>query len=87
MALTLLESASVRGFISSTYPLIIVDEFQECNADAISLICKLAEVSRVLLAADGFQDLTSADDAPCEAISYLERCKGAGATHQTFPAA
>jgi hypothetical protein len=81
MALTLLESASVRGFISSTYPLIIVDEFQECNADAMSLICKLDEVSRVLVAADGFQDLTSADDAPCEAISYLERCKSAGATH------
>jgi hypothetical protein len=81
MALKLLDSPCVKAFIAATHPLIIVDEFQECNADAMSLICKLADVSKVVLAADGFQDLSSGDDTPCEAISWLERCEATGATH------
>jgi hypothetical protein len=81
MALNLLLASTVRNFIAGTYPLIIVDEFQDCDRDAISLVGKLAEVSQVVLAADGFQDLTSADDAPCEAIDWLETLRTRGAEH------
>lgn len=81
MTLTLLDTASVRGFIATTYPLIVVDEFQECDADAIALIEKLTGISQVILAADGFQDLTTADNALCGALVWLESCKSNGATH------
>lgn len=81
MASNLVGNPTVGGLVAASYPLVIVDEFQDCDRAAISLIEKLAGVSQVILAADGFQDLTSSDDAPCEAINWLQGLAIRGAHH------
>lgn len=81
MASNLVGNPTVGGLVAASYALIIVDEFQDCDLSAISLIEKLARFSQVILAADGFQDLTRPDDAPCEAINWLERLAKFGTQH------
>jgi UvrD-like helicase family protein/AAA domain-containing protein len=81
LALRLLDTSSVRSFIADTYPLIIVDEFQDCGWEAVALVGRLASVSQVIAAADEFQDLTSEDNDSCEAVAWLKECKASGAEH------
>jgi len=48
----LLKSSKLRGVISATYPLIILDEFQDTNIEEWRLIQELGKMSKLLVLAD-----------------------------------
>ena len=62
--------SSVKNFISSTYPLIVIDEVQDCSKDELELIDALTSCSHCVLAADEFQDLLGGD-AGCAFAGWL----------------
>src|SRR5262249_41098394 len=57
LASRILSSPTVMRTVAATYPLVIVDEFQDCTAGTLALVQALARASQVLLAADHFQKL------------------------------
>lgn len=64
------QNSSVRNWISRSYPIIIIDEFQDCSEYHINFISNIEPDVLILAAADEFQDLNS-----CErnyAIEYLK---------------
>jgi hypothetical protein len=56
--------------VSASYPLIVVDEFQDCQGDLLAIIQGLAKSSSLLVAADPFQLLESGE-VGCEAVEWL----------------
>jgi superfamily I DNA/RNA helicase len=79
LALNLLQAATVRDFIKATYPLIIVDELQDCTGSTLDFIKSLAEICQLLAAADDFQQLgTPCDASKCEALQWLQNSKKNG---------
>ncbi len=58
-AARLLESPTVGGLIGATYPLILIDEFQDCHGSLLEFVVALSKHASVLLAADAFQLLDS----------------------------
>jgi len=66
----LLRSPMVRRVIGETYPLIIVDEFQDCHGPLLDFVKVLCEASTVLLAADEFQ-LLDAAVVGCPATEWI----------------
>ena len=64
----LLNLKIVRDFISLSFPIIIVDEFQDCNDRLLDFIKALERTSsKILIGADGFQSLdTQANNASLE---------------------
>ncbi len=73
----LLESPTVGKLIGATYPLIMVDEFQDCHGPLLDLVRRLSRVSNLLLAADDFQLLDSAI-CGCPAIDWVEHLQAKG---------
>jgi hypothetical protein len=69
-AIELLGKTSVRSAIASAYPIILVDEFQDCEGELLELIGLLSIESELLLAADEFQHLSS--DEVCPARTWLD---------------
>ncbi|MEN6407169.1 MAG: ATP-dependent helicase [Thermoguttaceae bacterium] len=66
-AITLLQHAAVRSSIGFTYPVIIVDEFQDCVGELLELVGLLSAASSVIVAADDFQHLSNSETCPaCE---------------------
>lgn len=53
---------TVRAFIATTYPLIMVDEAQDCSAVVLKFIEALGACSSCVMAADDFQNLLGDDD-------------------------
>jgi superfamily I DNA/RNA helicase len=53
---------TVRAFIATTYPLIVVDEAQDCSAVVLRFIEALGACSSCVMAADEFQNLLGEDD-------------------------
>jgi hypothetical protein len=53
---------TVRAFIATTYPLIMVDEAQDCSAVVLKFIEALGACSCCVMAADEFQNLLGEDD-------------------------
>lgn len=71
LAVELLKQPRVTRLVSRTYPLTIVDEFQDCQGERLELVKALAETSQLLLAADDFQLLdTVSGQSP--AVSWIE---------------
>jgi hypothetical protein len=68
-AARLLESQTVGGVIGTTYPLILIDEFQDCHGPLLEFVAALSKHSSVLLAADDFQILESAVTG-CPAVEW-----------------
>jgi len=68
-AIDLLRSPIVRSSVAAAYPIIIVDEFQDCEDDLLEVIGLFSIKSRVILAADEFQHLSS--DESCPACNWL----------------
>jgi len=66
----LLCSPMVRRVIAETYPLIIIDEFQDCHGPLLDFVRALSEASTVLLAADDFQ-LLDAGVTGCPAVEWV----------------
>lgn len=67
-AAKLLEDPLVARWVAVTYPLIVVDEFQDCYGSRPQLVGRLAVVADVLLAADPFQDLKEVGGNPAMAM-------------------
>jgi hypothetical protein len=69
-AVRLLQSPIVGGIIAATYPLILIDEFQDCHGPLLEFVTALSKHSSVLLAADDFQLLDSAVTG-CPAVAWV----------------
>lgn len=78
-AARLLQSPTVGGVIGATYPLILIDEFQDCHGPLLGFVAALSKHGSVLLAADEFQLLDSAVTG-CPAVEWArtQTVTGAG---------
>ncbi len=74
-ALELLGSATVRSYLASTYPFILIDEFQDNHGRQLELVQALARSSSLLLAADDFQ-LLDTDVVGCPATEWVGGFEG-----------
>ena len=63
-ATQLLKTEGVRSSVAAAYPIIIVDEFQDCENTLLDVIGLLALNSHVILAADEFQHLSPEVECP-----------------------
>lgn len=77
-AVRLLQSPTVGGVIGATYPLIVIDEFQDCHGPLLEFVAALSKHAFLLLAADGFQLLDSAV-LGCPAVEWAMIQAGNGA--------
>ena len=77
LACRLLESDSVGRTISETYPLVIVDEFQDCTGHTLQFVRALGRASRLLLAADDFQMLNETQTG-CPAVAWAQSLRSRG---------
>jgi hypothetical protein len=71
----LLSSPTVGKIIGNTYPLILVDEFQDCHGPLLRFVQSLSSNSDMLLAADEFQLL----DTVIEGCPAMEWARAMGA--------
>lgn len=60
LAGVLLRRTEVAGWVSRTYPIAVVDEFQDSKAGQVAMIDGLSRAAHCLCAADEFQDLSGA---------------------------
>jgi superfamily I DNA/RNA helicase len=73
-AVELLRFSVVRSSIGFAYPIIVVDEFQDCENELLEIVGLLSEASIVLIAADDFQHLS--ESASCPACCWLHEQRG-----------
>ena len=66
---SLLDDPDVRRSVAAAYPIILIDEFQDCDDDLLRIAQQLSESSTVLVGADDFQNLNSSGDSP--AVKWL----------------
>jgi len=64
----LLERSQVARWVARRYPLVIVDEMQDCKGGEVALLRGIEPYTRMLCGADAFQDLTG--DNANEAIFW-----------------
>ena len=78
-AARLLQSQTVGGVIGATYPLILIDEFQDCHGPLLEFVAALSKHGSVLLAADEYQLLDSTVTG-CPAVEWArtQEANGAG---------
>lgn len=76
-AARLLQSPTVGGVIGATYPLILIDEFQDCYGPLLELVAALSRHSSILLAADDFQLLDSTVTG-CPAVEWARTLEATG---------
>jgi hypothetical protein len=74
MCCKLLESPIVLNIIGKSYPLMIVDEFQDCTKDTLRFVQSLGKCSRLLIAGDHFQTLQEGVQG-CPAVEWAEQLK------------
>jgi len=74
LACALTESATVRETLAASYPMIIVDEFQDCTGDALQFIKAFSRSVTLVLAGDDFQ-LLSDKEHGCPALEWVEELK------------
>jgi hypothetical protein len=66
----LLDSKTVREVIRESYPLVMIDEFQDCHGPLLDFVKALSSCSALILAADDFQLLDS-NVGECPAVEWL----------------
>jgi hypothetical protein len=66
----LLGSRTVKAVIQESYPLIMVDEFQDCHGPLLDFIKALSTCSALIVAADDFQ-LLDRSVGGCPAVEWL----------------
>jgi hypothetical protein len=71
LASELLRRPTVARLAGASYPLVVIDEFQDCAGPKLDVICALADVSHLLVAADSFQLLQS-DVVGCPAVEWID---------------
>ncbi|MGH7282421.1 MAG: AAA family ATPase [Polyangiaceae bacterium] len=69
-AALLLGDNAVSAWLARRYPIVIVDEFQDCRDGRLGIVRALSASCELLLAADDFQDLTGEAGAP--AVDWLK---------------
>lgn len=62
LAISLLSKESVKNYISNSYPIIVVDEFQDCTGSLLDIIKGLASTTTLFIAADPFQQLSDPEN-------------------------
>lgn len=83
-AVRILESETARRVVGQTYPLIIVDELQDCHGSILELIKALSVCGNLLAAADDFQLLDTTVQG-CPSIEWIRALEhqGAARIHRT----
>jgi UvrD-like helicase C-terminal domain len=76
-ATKLLATETVGSIIGAAFPLIVIDEFQDCRDDLLGFVVALSKHTNLLLAADDFQFL-DAERAICPAVDWFESASGQG---------
>lgn len=69
-AALILRQPGVGRWVARKYPLLVVDEMQDCKGGEVELLSSLAPYLHCICAADAFQDLSG--DAENEAIAWAE---------------
>lgn len=69
IAANLVDQEQVAGWIRRKFPILIVDEMQDCRDQRLSLIQTLTRAVESFVAADDFQDLNGEGDGP--AVQWL----------------
>jgi len=82
VASMLLAEVDLLKWIVRRYPLIVVDEFQDCREGRLGMVQALATGGEVLVAADGFQDLSGELTIP--AVDWLESAGEIQSLQQIF---
>jgi superfamily I DNA/RNA helicase len=77
LACQLLESTTVRETLAESYPLVIVDEFQDCTGATLQFVKSLSTSSKLLLSADHFQLLHDEVEG-CPAVDWIQQLREAG---------
>jgi superfamily I DNA/RNA helicase len=66
----LLQSMTISALIRETYPLVMIDEFQDCHGPVLDFVKAISACSTLFLAADDFQFLDSTANG-CPAVDWL----------------
>ena len=84
----LLAETIVRRWVSRTFPILVVDEFQDSKGGQLAMISSLSQVATCIVAADDYQDLDSTDVNPAvawartngenESLSDIHRTSASG---------
>lgn len=61
-AIKLMSYKTVRDSIAKSFPLVIIDEFQDCDGLLLNFVQEIASLSCALVAADDFQRLSKTED-------------------------
>ena len=70
-ATSLLQSPTIRSVVSRSYPLILIDEFQDCDGHLLEFTKALSECSSLILAADDFQVLDCSVGS-CPSLTWVQ---------------
>jgi hypothetical protein len=62
----LLQYEVVARWVASIFPIVILDEFQDCNGNRISIVDGLSKQCTIIAAIDPFQDLNILPGSPAE---------------------
>lgn len=76
-ATQLLASATVRAVVRETFPLVMIDEFQDCHGPLLEFVKAMAACSQLLVAADDFQFLESSVNG-CPAVDWVRQEENRG---------
>ena len=63
----LLDEMTVSRWVCRAFPIVVVDEFQDCKDGQLAMISSLSSLATCIVAADDFQDLQSTDVNPAVA--------------------
>jgi superfamily I DNA/RNA helicase len=66
----LLGTPTIAKLIAASYPIVLVDEFQDCWGPRLDVVRALSKITQVIVAADGFQVLD--DIQGCPALDWVE---------------
>lgn len=64
----LLRRPNVASWVSRRYPLLAVDEMQDCKGGEVEILAAMVPCAHLVCAADAFQDLSGTSD--CEAVAW-----------------
>lgn len=84
----LLAAPDVARWVASRFPIVILDEFQDCALQRVSIARALHGRVKLLIAADDFQNLTLTEESP--AVTWLRGlgvCDELTVNHRTTDAA
>ncbi len=76
-ATDLLRTSTVSKVIGNSYPLVVIDEFQDCHGRRLEFIQQLGSCSQLMVAADEFQLLDTAV-AGCPAVDWARQLNANG---------